>query len=45
MRRETQTIILQKYIQPLLYFKRKFDIRMYMLVTNINKKIRGYVYD
>lgn len=28
-----------------MYFKRKFDIRMYLLVTNINRKIRGYVYD
>ena len=33
-----RTFILQKYIErPLLYRKRKFDIRAYMLITSINK--------
>lgn len=27
----TKTLILQKYINPLLYNSRKFDIRCYML--------------
>lgn len=27
---------------PLLYFKRKFDIRCYRLITSINGCIKGY---
>jgi hypothetical protein len=37
-----RTFILQKYIErPLLYQKRKFDIRCFMLVTSMNQKMRG----
>ena len=39
------TFILQKYIEkPLLYNKRKFDIRHFMLMTCVNGKIKGYWY-
>jgi hypothetical protein len=40
-----RTYILQKYIEkPLLYQKRKFDIRHYMLMTCVNGCIKGYWY-
>ena len=40
-----RTFILQKYLQkPFLYFKRKFDIRHYMMISCINKSIKGYWY-
>ena len=40
-----RTYILQKYIEkPLLYQRRKFDIRHYMLMTCINGCIKGYWY-
>eukprot|EP01022_Parablepharisma_sp_SALTPOND_P009352 TRINITY_DN1388_c0_g1_i1.p1 TRINITY_DN1388_c0_g1~~TRINITY_DN1388_c0_g1_i1.p1 ORF type:complete len:898 (+),score=49.97 TRINITY_DN1388_c0_g1_i1:2615-5308(+) len=39
------TIILQKYIErPLLYQRRKFDIRCFALVTAINGRVKGYFY-
>ena len=38
------TIVLQKYLVPLLYNNRKFDIRSYMLVTLLNNKLRIYTY-
>ena len=39
------TYILQKYIEnPLLFCKRKFDIRCYALVTSINGLIQAYFY-
>ena len=39
------TFILQKYIEkPLLYNKRKFDIRHFMLMTCVNGKFKGYWY-
>lgn len=39
-------MILQRYIQPLLYNRRKFDIRMFLLVTlTPNNKLRGYLYE
>ena len=52
MKREAQhenglekTFILQLYIdQPMLYQKRKFDIRHFMLVTHINGLMRAYWY-
>ena len=40
-----EKIIVQRYIEPLLYNKRKFDIRMFLLVTGVKGKIRGYLYD
>ena len=40
-----KTYIIQKYIEkPLLYNKRKFDIRCYILITSINGIQKGYWY-
>ncbi|KAL4438061.1 hypothetical protein ABPG74_016840 [Tetrahymena malaccensis] len=40
-----KTFIIQKYIEyPLLYFKRKFDIRCYYLLTTTNGYLKGYWY-
>jgi len=40
-----RTFIVQKYIEkPLLYNRRKFDIRHYMMMTCINGQIKGYWY-
>ena len=42
---EKRTFILQSYLtRPLLYNRRKFDIRAYMLVTGNNGRIKGYWY-
>lgn len=42
---ERRTFIIQKYIEcPLLYKARKFDIRVFMLITWVNGRIRGYFY-
>lgn len=40
-----ETLLVQKYITPLLYNKRKVDIRMFMLVTFVKGKVRGYLYN
>ena len=41
-----RTFILQKYIEkPLLYNRRKFDIRHYMLLTCVNGMFKGYWYE
>jgi tubulin---tyrosine ligase len=41
-----KTYIIQLYIsKPLLYLKRKFDIRCYMLFTSINGVQQGYWYN
>lgn len=41
-----KTFIVQLYIdRPLLYNNRKFDIRHYMLVTNMFGVLRGYWYN
>ena len=39
------TSIIKKYIEkPLLFEKRKFDIRCFALVTSINGYIKAYYY-
>eukprot|EP01022_Parablepharisma_sp_SALTPOND_P024489 TRINITY_DN542_c0_g1_i1.p1 TRINITY_DN542_c0_g1~~TRINITY_DN542_c0_g1_i1.p1 ORF type:complete len:1002 (+),score=71.85 TRINITY_DN542_c0_g1_i1:11821-14826(+) len=41
-----RTFIVQKYIEhPLLVNKRKFDIRMFGLLTGINGNLKGYFYE
>lgn len=41
-----KTYIIQKYIEnPLLYQKRKFDIRCYYLLTTTNGYLKGYWYE
>ncbi|CAD8137006.1 unnamed protein product [Paramecium pentaurelia] len=40
------TYLIQKYIEkPFLYNKRKFDIRCYFLITQLNSIIRAYWYE
>ena len=40
------TVIIQKYIErPLLVYKRKFDIRVFGMLTTVNGLMRGYFYD
>jgi hypothetical protein len=40
-----RTFIVQAYIErPLLYFKRKFDLRHYIMITCINGIMKGYWY-
>lgn len=42
---EKRTFILQSYLhRPLLYHRRKFDIRAYMLISGTNGRIKGYWY-
>lgn len=41
----SKTFIIQSYIErPLLYYRRKFDIRHYMMITSINGLLKGYFY-
>lgn len=40
-----RTFIVQAYIErPLLYFKRKFDIRHYIMMSCVNGIMKGYWY-
>ena len=41
-----RTYIVQEYIdRPFLYYRRKFDIRHYMLITCVNGHTKGYWYE
>ena len=43
---DRHTYIIQKYIEkPLLINKRKFDIRVFALMTSVNGYIKGYYYE
>lgn len=43
---KSHTYIIQKYIErPLLFEKRKFDIRCFGLITSVNGNIKGYYYN
>lgn len=45
MLKNNHTVIVQKYLNNLiLYNKRKFDIRHFMLICCAGSKIRGYWY-
>jgi len=45
IRDKKHTFILQKYIErPLLFNRRKFDIRCYGLLTAVNGHVKGYFY-
>ena len=42
---QPRTYIIQEYIQkPLLFKKRKFDFRCFMMLTSVNGKQKGYWY-
>ncbi|CAD8057349.1 unnamed protein product [Paramecium sonneborni] len=43
--RTFETFVIQQYIKPFLYFKRKFDIYAYILITSFNGIIRVQFYD
>ncbi len=41
-----RTYIVQLYIdRPFLYYNRKFDIRHFMLITNLHGVMRAYWYE
>ena len=42
---KARSLIIQKYLMPFLYNKRKFDIRCYMLVTSVNSITKAYWYE
>lgn len=42
---KNRSSIVQRYLMPFLYQKRKFDIRCYMLATSIKNTIKGYWYE
>ncbi len=43
--KKPKTTIIQKYITPLLYYRRKFDFRCYLLVFQVGNRVRGYWYE
>ncbi|CAD8055631.1 unnamed protein product [Paramecium sonneborni] len=43
--RTFETFVIQQYIKPFLYYKRKFDICAYILITSFNGIVRVYFYD
>ena len=41
-----RTFIIQTYIdRPFLYYRRKFDIRHFMMITCVNGNLKGYWYE
>lgn len=42
---KNRSFIVQRYLMPFLYSKRKFDIRCYMLVTSVNSILKCYWYE
>lgn len=44
LRMPDRTFIVQKYISPFLFFRRKFDIRCYLLITSHAGTIKAYFY-
>lgn len=40
-----RSYIIQKYLMPFLYNKRKFDIRTYVLFTSVNGIYKAYWYE
>jgi len=41
-----KTYIVQSYLErPFLYYKRKFDLRHYMMITSVNGVTKGYWYE
>jgi tubulin--tyrosine ligase len=40
-----RTTIIQLYIMPLLYQRRKFDFRCFLLVLQVGSRMRGYWYE
>ena len=39
-----KTALVQKYIEPLLYKNRKFDIRCFVLVVSYRGELKAYWY-
>ena len=42
--KKNKCVLIQRYLVPLLYNSRKFDLRSYMLVTFLNNQLRVYSY-
>ena len=42
---KNKSSIIQRYLMPFLYNKRKFDMRCYLLATSIKGTLKGYWYE